>query len=185
MEQPLRKRMRKDDETGSSGSDLFPHLAEAANGPSSSSTLVPQTLPPPTASDILQGATRDSDFWFEDGNIILVAGSVAFRVYKGLLAEHSTVFGNMFDVAQAPPDPSADMAEGCPVVPLFDSPSDLRGLFRLIYPLSRTLQYVPPSISHYLHTLSFDQVPRSVQDGHAVHLCHHPPRSQVRTHGSV
>ena len=50
---------------------------------------------------------------------------------KGLLAEHSSVFGSMFDVAQAVPNPS-ELIDGCPVIELYDSPNDLRGLFRLI-----------------------------------------------------
>lgn len=29
---------------------------------------------------------RNTDTWLEDGNIVLVAGTRAFRVYKGLLA---------------------------------------------------------------------------------------------------
>nr|VWP02333.1 Phospholipid-transporting ATPase (EC [Ganoderma boninense] len=47
-------------------------------------------LPPP-----LEGLRRDGEFWIEDGNLILVAKDVAFRVYRGLLAEQSTVLAEM------------------------------------------------------------------------------------------
>ena len=86
-----------------------------------------------TAQDEVNAATRDSDYWFEDGNIILLSQGVAFRVYKGLLGEHSAVFGSMFHVGQAPQAVS-DQAYGCPVIRLDDAPADLRGLFRLIFP---------------------------------------------------
>ncbi|KAI0742447.1 hypothetical protein C8Q80DRAFT_1188462 [Daedaleopsis nitida] len=37
--------------------------------------------------------TRDGEFWYEDGSIILVARDVEFRIYyKGLLAIHSSIF---------------------------------------------------------------------------------------------
>ena len=97
----------------------------------------------PTALDVFQAATRDKDFWFEDGNIVLVAGLVSYKVYKGLLAEHSTVFSSMFTVAQASPeDPSTDTVDGCPIVILYDSPNDLSALFSLIYPLTKNIRYV-------------------------------------------
>ena len=87
----------------------------------------------------MDAATRDGDYWFEDGNIILVSENVAFKVYRGLLAEHSSVFRSMLDVGQGRHNP-ADVVEGCPVVPLSDSPNDLRGLFRIIFPLQKNLK---------------------------------------------
>ena len=35
---------------------------------------------------------KDEEFWFDDGTVILHAGDVEFRVYRGLLESHSTVF---------------------------------------------------------------------------------------------
>ena len=39
---------------------------------------------------------RDNEFWFDDGTVILVAGDVEFRVYKGILSSHSAVFTDIF-----------------------------------------------------------------------------------------
>lgn len=41
---------------------------------------------------------KTSKFWFEDGTVVLVADveGVEFRVYKGPLADHSPVLGDMF-----------------------------------------------------------------------------------------
>ena len=92
-----------------------------------------------TGLDKVKAATRDKDYWFDDGNLILVSQGAAFRVYKGLLAEHSTVFRSMFHVAQGKHE-TDDLVEGCPVVTLYDSPNDLRELFQLIYPLSTNIK---------------------------------------------
>ena len=65
---------------------------------------------------------RDAQFWYEDGTVILVAHDVEFRVYKGVLVQHSLFFRDMFSLPQ-PPDAAS---EPCPTVHLFDSPEDIR-----------------------------------------------------------
>ena len=78
--------------------------------------------------------TRDEEFWFEDGSIVLVATKVAFKVYKGLLASQSPIFADML----ATGSPQADrLMEGCPIVRLTDSPEDLRHLLRVL--ISKTV----------------------------------------------
>lgn len=94
---------------------------------------------PPSHLQSQQFFTRDEKYWFEDGNIILSARNVGFKVYKGLLAEHSAVFRGMFVVAQGA-HTAGEQADGCPVVPLDDSPDDLRELFRIIYPLTSNVR---------------------------------------------
>ena len=74
---------------------------------------------------------RDEEFWYEDGTIDLVAGNVVFRVYKGVLAEHSAVFKDMFSLPQPP---SESTSSECPVVYLSDSPEDLRHVLRVLMP---------------------------------------------------
>ncbi|KAI9061883.1 hypothetical protein FKP32DRAFT_1604601 [Trametes sanguinea] len=118
MEETSRKRARLEQEM----SDNDTALSDAAIA-----TVPPTVNIPPT---------RDAEYWFEDGNIILVAQHVSFKVYKGLLAEHSEVFRSMFLVAQGSQASTDLSTDGCPVVTLDDSPEDLRQFFRLIYPLS-------------------------------------------------
>ncbi|KAL1938146.1 hypothetical protein VTO73DRAFT_11975 [Trametes versicolor] len=68
---------------------------------------------------------RDEEFWYEDGSIILVARDVEFRVFKGILAEHSPVFRDMFSLPQPPTTSSISSSseqDTCPVVHLLDSP---------------------------------------------------------------
>ena len=58
---------------------------------------------------------RDEEYWLDDGNVILIAGQAAFRLYKGLLARQSTILCDTFIAAD--PDPAATF-DGCPVVHL-------------------------------------------------------------------
>lgn len=81
--------------------------------------------------------TGDEDFWYSDGNIIIVARNVEFRVYKGLLADHSAVFRDMLAFPQppAPPSSGAGSAEdSCPVVHVSHSPEDFRHILRFYMP---------------------------------------------------
>lgn len=77
------------------------------------------------------GLAHHEEFWFDDGNIVLVAGNTAFRVYRGLLSAHSTVFSDMFE-ASSPMD--GETLEGCPVVRLSDSAQDLAHLLKILIP---------------------------------------------------
>ncbi|KAI0705965.1 hypothetical protein C8T65DRAFT_233494 [Cerioporus squamosus] len=83
------------------------------------------------------GIRRDEEFWYDDGTILLHAGDVEFRVYKGVLATHSPIFADMFSLPQ-PQSSSASQSspepQACPTVSLDDSAEDLRTLFRAILP---------------------------------------------------
>ncbi|RDX48942.1 hypothetical protein OH76DRAFT_614497 [Lentinus brumalis] len=73
---------------------------------------------------------QDPELWFQDGTIILVAGEIAFKVYKGPLVNQSPVFSDMLSL----PQPSVDVHQDCPVVQLLDSPQDLRHFLRTLIP---------------------------------------------------
>ncbi|KAL7278468.1 hypothetical protein ACG7TL_007467 [Trametes sanguinea] len=131
MEETSRKRARLEQ-------DLVSHsdISLTFDGLASATTVIQLQT---SGSGHVQ-STQDAEYWFEDGNIILVAQDVSFKVYKGLLAEHSEVFRSMFLVAQGAQPSTEQSTDGCPVVPLDDSPEDLRQLFRLIFPLSTNLK---------------------------------------------
>ena len=84
----------------------------------------------PGSSNSDERGKQDEDVWFSDGNIILQAGGVAFRVYRGILSLHSEVFADMFSVPQPV---SVDTLDGCPVVHLVDHPDELRRLLRVLF----------------------------------------------------
>ena len=69
---------------------------------------------------------RSVDIWFKDGNVVLVAQGVAFKVFGGILAQSSPVFADMFEFPQ--PAATAETMEGCSIVHMPDSAEDLRYL---------------------------------------------------------
>ncbi|TEB27382.1 hypothetical protein FA13DRAFT_1794787 [Coprinellus micaceus] len=124
------KRQRTDSEPPTEG----PHaqvetVAEAEGGPTAG------TVAPPTQS---------KEVWFEDGNIIIQAQNVQFKVYKAILSQRSQFFADALGPIRnaAPyvyliwdlmvfggiPQPANSEATsgGCPVVELRDSPDDLK-----------------------------------------------------------
>lgn len=74
---------------------------------------------------------HDEELWYPDGNIILVARGVAFRVYRGWLAARSEVFKDLFSFPQ-PKGPGICSNDGCPIVAVYDSPEDLRYFLRAL-----------------------------------------------------
>lgn len=84
----------------------------------------------------MEDLARDNVFWLEDGNIVLITGKVAFKVYRGLLAAQSPVFADMFTTAT--PDAN-QMLDGCAVVHLSDSPEDMRHFLGALLPKSQRL----------------------------------------------
>ncbi|KAI0820485.1 hypothetical protein BC628DRAFT_1422821 [Trametes gibbosa] len=82
-------------------------------------------------------AIHDTEYWMDDGSIVLVAGGYAFKVYKGILAAQSPVFHDMF-LSSAEGKESID---NCAVVHLSDSSEDLRHFLRAIFPLKQFKYY--------------------------------------------
>ena len=73
-----------------------------------------------------------SDIWYEDGNIILQAEGVQFKVLKSILARSSSVFEDMFSIPQ-PPSSGADTIDGCAIVNLSDSAEELGYVLQALF----------------------------------------------------
>ncbi|KAJ6625257.1 hypothetical protein B0H10DRAFT_2161887 [Mycena sp. CBHHK59/15] len=74
------------------------------------------------------------DFWFHDGSIVLLVGSLMFRVHQTVLSTHSEVFAGLFIIPQPPATAKGqEMIEGCHVVQLHDNPEDFIELLKGIY----------------------------------------------------
>lgn len=82
--------------------------------------------------------TRHETLWFFDGNVVLIAEDVEFKLHQGVLARQSSVFGDMFIASD--PD-SCEQIDNCPVVKLQDSPLDLAIFLEVVYD---GFQYVTP-----------------------------------------
>ncbi|RPD53662.1 hypothetical protein L226DRAFT_482950 [Lentinus tigrinus ALCF2SS1-7] len=113
------------------------------------------------------GFVRDGEFWYQDGTIILVARNVQFRVYKGILADHSSVFADMFSIPQPASPPAGALPLDCPVVYLDDIPEDIRYILRALYPKTyASLVSVEPQIA------TFDAISAYVRLGHKYQMDH-------------
>ena len=97
----------------------------------SSSSVGSGIKPEPSEPKSLEGAARDEELWLDDGNVVLVAGNIMFKVYRGLLAAQSPIFGDMFAVASS--SRGAHFGD-VPTVRLTDSPEDLKHLLRALVP---------------------------------------------------
>ncbi|KAJ7221387.1 hypothetical protein GGX14DRAFT_669561 [Mycena pura] len=73
---------------------------------------------------------RMESLWFEDGSIILQAGSIQYRVHRSILAMHSPVFKDMLAFPQ-PAD--SELIDGCPVVRLPDPEAEVTPFLRALY----------------------------------------------------
>ena len=73
-----------------------------------------------------------SDIWYTDGNVILQAEGVQFKVLKSILAQSSSVFEDMFSIPQ-PPSSSADTVDGCPIVHLSDSAEEVGYVLKALF----------------------------------------------------
>ncbi|KAJ6538863.1 hypothetical protein DFH09DRAFT_72543 [Mycena vulgaris] len=93
-------------------------------------------------------ATRYEEFWFHDGSIVLLVGSLMFRVHQTVLSTHSEVFAGLFIVPQPPSSTKGqEKIEGCHVVQLHDNQNDFVDLLRGIY-----------------HPAHFDSLPEELGD---------------------
>jgi len=79
-----------------------------------------------------QQILKHSEYWFDDGNVILQVENTQFRVHRGMLAHHSAVFKDMFGIPQ-PENPNEPQVEGCQVVPLYDLLQDVEIMISILY----------------------------------------------------
>ncbi|KAH9856172.1 hypothetical protein C2E23DRAFT_810383 [Lenzites betulinus] len=93
---------------------------------------------------------RDKEHWYEDGNIIIVAAHVEFRVYKGILADHSPIFKDMF----ALPQPADSQSTDVPEVHVSDEPEDLRHMLQACMPKGGTSLTLAPDDEFCFERLS-------------------------------
>ena len=77
-------------------------------------------------------AVTRSEYWLDDGNIVLQAENVQFRVHRSVLARQSNVFKDMFGMPQ-PLQPEEPTVDGCPIVWLSDAADDVKMMLAAFY----------------------------------------------------
>lgn len=71
--------------------------------------------------------------WFPRGDIILDAGQTRFKVHQDVLALHSVVFKDMFQLPSTLDGVGNEQTKGCPVVKLHDEAKDVENMLLAIY----------------------------------------------------
>ncbi|KAG8906931.1 hypothetical protein FRB99_005705 [Tulasnella sp. 403] len=114
--------------------------------PSVSSRRESLTSPRPSmAYDDKATLSRSEDHYHEDGNLILIAGDVKFRVYSGMLARRSEVFRDMFSMPQPTSKRTSsgsfienqqEIVDGVPAIRLADDPEGITHLLDLVLPVT-------------------------------------------------
>ena len=79
----------------------------------------------PTVDDNLLHPVR-SAIWYDDGSIVIQAGSTQFRVHRSILWANSPVLKDMLPVDE-------ELVEGCPILRLSDSAEDVAHLLKVLY----------------------------------------------------
>ncbi|KAL4246431.1 hypothetical protein ABKN59_009645 [Abortiporus biennis] len=102
-------------------------------------TSIIVTMAPMKPSEIVTNSEEDvkpaercKEFWFEDGNIILLAEETSFRVHKTFLSRHSTVFNDILNIPQTQ-DSLCTQVDGCPTIYLSDSKEDIHCMLSVLY----------------------------------------------------
>ena len=91
-----------------------------------------------------------SDFYFDDGNICVIAEQTVFKIFKGLLAKQSSVFADMLALPTLPDLKEYDKYEGVPCVRLSDSSKDVTVLFEYLWsPPCVPISFFSPSSPHH------------------------------------
>jgi hypothetical protein len=76
---------------------------------------------------------RSAEVWHDDGNLVLQAKNMLFRVHRSILKRRSGVFSDMLAVPQ-PETSIIELVDGCPVVQLpEDDPFDIEHALRAMY----------------------------------------------------
>ena len=83
-----------------------------------------------------------TDFWFADGNVVLLARDVAFKVHRGPLVRHSDIFRDMFSLPQGAGGAKSTSEDAIlPVVHLQDNPHDIKILLGSVV-FGESMRYV-------------------------------------------
>ena len=103
---------------------------------------------------------HDEQYWFDDGNVVIVAQKIGFRIYQGHLSSVSSVFNKMFDPKHAV---SMYAEDGCLAISITDTATEFRALLRV---LLRSTRYVLSAASHCIHHVQFTGLAQVHESSH-------------------
>ncbi len=86
---------------------------------------------------------RHKSLWYSTGNVVLVTSKILFRVYDGILAQHSPTLRDRLLLARPDVEFGQELVD-VPVIHLDDDPTELSHFFSALY----DRLYVIPIIFH-------------------------------------
>ncbi|KAJ7079561.1 hypothetical protein B0H15DRAFT_787917 [Mycena belliarum] len=86
--------------------------------------------PPAKRQRVEDAPVTRSKLWHDDGSVVLQAEGTQFRIHWSVLSLHSSFFRDMRSLPQPPDQPSL---EGCPIIELPDSSTDVKHLLEVLY----------------------------------------------------
>ena len=90
----------------------------------------PRTDSDQPTTDVL---ARSPEIWYEDGNVLLIAQEVEFRVHRSVLSRCSDVFKDMFEVGRPELSTYKSGSEDIPIVQLSDKANELTTFLKIVY----------------------------------------------------
>ena len=67
---------------------------------------------------------RSDEIWFDDGNVVVQAEQMVFKVYKGILCRESTLFEGMLALP-IPFGDQSDYFDNCPLIKMSDRAEEI------------------------------------------------------------
>jgi hypothetical protein len=109
----------------------------------------------PAPSDVSElpqelDSPKPVDVWYDDGNLIILAGKHSFRVYRGILSRASSVFRDMLSLAVMN-DSEGEAIDGCPMVRVSDSAADMSFFLNSLHDAEYVVHLFLGIVSHNDH----------------------------------
>ncbi|KAI0776588.1 hypothetical protein BD413DRAFT_602162 [Trametes elegans] len=115
-----------------------------------------------TDDSAFPGVERSRDYWFNDGNIVLIVRDIAYKIHKSVLSRHSEVFRDLFSAPSTAADAYFD---GCPALCLSESPEDVGNFLKALYDSTRD-----PTLFQHDKRLPFSTVAGLYELAHKYHV---------------
>ncbi|OCH87261.1 hypothetical protein OBBRIDRAFT_796383 [Obba rivulosa] len=108
-----------------------------AGGSSMRADVLSDTTNQPATSVNRPRLKRSIEFWDPSGTVMLISGSVAFRIHQEPLGCHSLIFRKLFSIPRW--QDVADQLDDCPIIRLPDNPFELNLLLRAVLNTDRSV----------------------------------------------
>ncbi|PPQ97635.1 hypothetical protein CVT26_002542 [Gymnopilus dilepis] len=109
---------------------------------------------PESGNQEFPALVQSTEFWFKSGDIIFSVENKLYKVHKEILARHSSVMQDMFDLPQGDTSRSdCPTLHGCPLVELTDKAREIEYMLSLFYDNLKKHDWTKPTSLTCISTL--------------------------------